>query len=105
MVRGNQHAWSGLAAEWSLHPIPASRRGVGPRWRTDEPALTCRVAYCDPTWRRRRRPAHLRGTHGQHCAGIGGDDGASLEAARSAKWEKMRRRRPIWRECGHEHGR
>jgi len=64
MFRRNQNAEAELAAEGSLHPI----------------------SCCAVQWRLRRRrrlgrPAWL-------ATGIGGDDGTSLELARSAKWVK-----------------
>ena len=40
-------------------------------------------------------PAGMRPS--RNSCGIGGDDGASLEAARSAKWIKTRRRLATWR--------
>jgi len=67
MIRLNQNARTELAAEASLHPISCCAL----KWRL----------------RRRRRPGRHAFISLNPC-GIGGDDGASLEPARSAKWKK-----------------
>ena len=71
MIRLNQNAWTELAAEASRHPISCCAL----KWRL----------------RRRRRPGRHASISFNSC-GIGSDDGASLEAARSAKWKKTRLR-------------